>query len=178
MKNLPVVALLLFLGLSGCSSTSNSPRGDSIDAQPSSQHPTIKTSDRLTPSDNFHNNEGYYRALFNMNTADCKSGNGIAGVYIVKLHGQSVVKLRGGMVGDRIVQVSAHRPKTSSDLTYIIKRITPDTVVPVVLDRGGKIFEILVVPPPWKPSDDQRAFIDSPYKISPCHMISLSGAHE
>lgn len=173
MKPFSIVVLFLLLGLVGCSSTPPSPRDNASHFQPPTQGSRPKTSDKLTPSEDFHNNTGYYRALFNMNTSDCKSSSGIPGVYIIKLHDQSVVKARGGLVGDRILQISAHRPRTSRELTYIIKRITPDTAVPIVLERSGRIFEILVIPPPWVPTEDQKAFIDSPYQSNPCPSIGM-----
>lgn len=178
MRFIGFFSLLLLLGLYGCSSPPSSPRSSNTYPPPITIKPPLtKTSDKLTPSENFHSNDGYYRALFNMNSADCKSNNSTSGVYIVKLHDQSVVRMRGGLPGDKVIQIGAHKPRTSSELTYIIKRITPDTVVPIVLERSGRTFEIIVIPPPWEPTEQQKQQIDSPYQFDVCSLIGMMKAN-
>lgn len=132
----------------------------------------------LSPSANFENNfdPRGVRAKFGLNTADCIDNSGRQGVFVVGLNPGSVLyKLNGVRVGDKILQVGAHKVTTSSGLTFIIKRITPDTVQTISFERNGVKGQIVVIPPPWTPSKREALRIDMPYpsRRNPCQEIGL-----
>jgi hypothetical protein len=169
--------LLSFLW--GCQSTSESfvyvpPERPSVTYRAPNQ-----SSDELRPSTNFHNNGDSERfperAYFGIQAADCIGPKGSRGVYIIKLSPDSVLRKIGMGTGDQVLSLGAHTPKSTSELTYVIQRLTPNTLQPIAYLRAGRRIEAVVVPPAWIPKQTEKQRIDRSYSSEQrtCSLIGL-----
>jgi hypothetical protein len=168
------VSYCVFIILSGCSIYSNS-LGDFYYEPPRESRILNVSNEEMKPSPNFHNNTGIDRAYFGISTADCFDGNGARGIFVISLNNSSVAKRKGLIVGDKILQLGVHKPYSTKNLTYIIQRVTPDTVQSIIFERNFKSYEVIVIPPSWMPTEKQREKADSPYQLDkyPCKDIGL-----
>lgn len=141
-------------------------------------HKKITTTEELKPSSNFHNNTGSDVAMFGINAANCYGNDGVKGVYVTRLNNTSVAKAKGLAAGDKIIQLSTFYPTSVSELTYIIQRITPDTVQSIAFERNAKKYAISVIPPSITLTTEQKQKAYTPYLPNeyPCRTINLRDA--
>ena len=166
----------MILTIYGCGNIKKSNKIASNNQPSQYTYPKNITTSELKPSLNFSNNSGIDRAYFGLGTDNC-TGNGLpSGIYVVAINQNSVAKKKGLSQGDRIVQIGAHKPKNSKELTNIIQHLTPDVVYTIGYYRLNNYNEILVIPPAWIPSQQQQEKINSPYKedFDLCKNIGLT----
>lgn len=165
------------LAFCGCTSypfDSSSTNSGKETSSPNSSLSRRYNSDEIQKNKNFEGNfNNDARAYFGIRAADCVNTNGSKGVYIINLNPNSVLLSYGVKAGDRILQLGAHYPSSSAELTYIIKRITPGTALQFHYEREGKADVIIVSPPSWKPTIDQQKRIDAPYDTNVCLNIGM-----
>lgn len=176
------LSLLVALTLIGCGSTPNEYRSVAPSYSPPPPSPSsiykapIQSTNAvkdLSPQE-FANNLSEKRALFDINTADCRADNGQLGIFVVGLGSQSVVKEKGILIGDRLISIKDRYPATTQELVYIIHRTTSNTSQPMVFERNGIKKAITVFPPTWIPNERQKEQADTAYKVEqdPCGRIN------